>query len=255
MPYIDTAYGAIWALRRGSGAPPLVAVHGAGGTSRHWGYQLRGLADRTTVYALDLPGHGRSAGPQHESIAAGAAWVLAWLDRQAIARAVLMGHSMGGAIVQTIALDQPERVAGLVLVGTGARLRVHPAILTGIPAAWEPTTRQITEWSYAPDAAPALLAAATAELRRTSPAVLLADYQACDRFDRMAEIERIVAPTLVIVGAEDRMTPPKYAEFLARRLPDAQLVVVPGAGHNVMIEQPARTNDAIRAFWPRIALL
>lgn len=249
MPYAATAFGPIFYLSRGHGQPPLIAVHGAGGTSRHWGYQLSGLSDLTGVVALDLPGHGRSSGDTHTSVAEGAQRVRALLDALGLERAVLMGHSMGGAIVQTLALHDPHRVAGLVLVGTGARLRVHPTILSGIVEDWAATTALITAWSYAPGQTPAVLEQATAALRATPPAVLHADYSACDRFDAVAEISRIAVPTLIVVGAQDQMTPPKYAEFLARTLPQTQLVVVPGAGHSVMIEQPQPVNATIRASW------
>lgn len=250
MPVVATPFAPIFYLSRGQSLPALVAVHGAGGSSRHWGYQLSGLSDLAQVIALDLPGHGRSIGPQHSTVDEAAERVLALLDGLGIERAVLMGHSMGGATVQTIALRAPERVAGLVLVGTGARLRVHPTILSGILDDWLATTRLITEWSYAPQTAPAQLARATEELRATAPAVLHADYRACDGFDLIAEAARIDVPTLLIVGAQDRMTPPKYSEFLARTLPDARLVLVPDAGHSVMIEQPQPVNAAIRAAWP-----
>jgi pimeloyl-ACP methyl ester carboxylesterase len=250
MPTVETAFGPIFYLSRGQGQPPLIAVHGAGGLARHWGGQLSGLADLTQIVALDLPGHGRSPGPTHTTVDQGAERVLALLDALAIPRAVLMGHSMGGAIVQTLALRQPQRTAGLVLVGTGARLRVHPDILSGILADWRGVTEMITAWSYAPEYAADLLARAAADLRTTSPATLHADYSACDRFDLIAEAGRIAAPTLIIVGAQDRMTPPKYAEFLARTLPQAQLTIIEQAGHSVMIEQPQLVNEAIRTHWP-----
>jgi len=253
MPYAVTAFGPIFYLSRGHGQPPLIAVHGAGGTSRHWGYQLSGLSDLTRVVALDLPGHGRSGGETHTSVAEGARRVVALLDALGLERAVLMGHSMGGAIVQTLALHNPQRVAGLVLVGTGARLRVHPTILSGIVEDWDATTALITAWSYAPEQSPAVLARATAALRATPAAVLHADYSACDRFDAIDEISRITVPTLIVVGAQDQMTPPKYAEFLARTLPQTQLMVVPGAGHLVMIAQPQPVNATIRASWRWLA--
>lgn len=249
MLYAETAWGPIFYHRRGHGQPPLIAVHGAGGSGRHWGYQLSGLSDLTRVVALDLPGHGRSTGPPHTTVAEGVQRVRALLDALGLERAVLMGHSMGGAIVQMLALHEPARVAGLVLIGTGARLRVDPTILSGIMDDWAATTALITARSYAPSTPPVVLTQATAVLRQIPPAVLHADYSACDRFDLIAAIGRIAAPTLIIVGAQDQMTPPKYAEFLARTLPQTRLTVVPDAGHSVMIEQPQPVNAAIRASW------
>jgi pimeloyl-ACP methyl ester carboxylesterase len=248
MPDIMTIYGPMFYLSRGEGTPPIVAIHGAGGLGRYWGNQLARLSAITRFVTFDLPGHGRSTGPAHQTIEEGAKRVIALLNVLGIQQAVLMGHSMGGAIAQWLALHQPDRVQGLVLVGTGARLRVHSAILDGIYADWNATTRLITEWHYAPGTSPLVLDAATADLRQTNPDILHSDYTVCNAFDIMAEVGNIYQPTLVVVGEHDRMTPPKYAEYLANALPDAQLEVVPQAAHMVMVEQPDAVNAAVRRF-------
>src|SRR5512133_3755617 len=108
--------------------PPLVLVHGAGAASDDWPPELRALPGRR-VLAVDLPGHGAAPGPAPGSVAAFASAVEALLDAHGIASAVIAGHSMGGAIALTLALERPARVAGLVLVSTGARLRVAPEAL------------------------------------------------------------------------------------------------------------------------------
>ncbi len=113
-----------------SPSPHLILVHGAGGSHLHWGAAVRNLHN-ANVYALDLPGHGRSEGPGHGTIADYAAFVVAFMDALDIQQAVIAGHSMGGATALTAALNHPQRVAGLLLVGTGARLRVLPRILEG----------------------------------------------------------------------------------------------------------------------------
>jgi pimeloyl-ACP methyl ester carboxylesterase len=247
-----TVFGSIFYVSRGETQPPLVAIHGAGGTSRHWGHQFVRLSNVAQIFALDLPGHGDSSGATHRSIEDAAQRVLAFMNVLGMRRAVLMGHSMGGAIAQWVALHEPERVQGLVLVGSGARLRVNPAILEGIRNDWEATTSMLVESSYAPHAAPILLQAATAQLRKSNPDVLHADYTACNEFDILTEVNRIAVPTLVIVGEHDHMTPPKYAEFLVQTLPNAELVVVPQAGHMVMVEQPDQVNAAVRMFVERL---
>src|SRR5262249_50983979 len=115
-------------LEAGQG-PPLVLVHGAGGRGEVWGPQLADLSDVARVIAVDLPGHGGTGGAGCRRIDDYATWVVGLLDALALDRVVLGGHSMGGAISQTIARARPERLRGLVLVGTGARLRVAPRIL------------------------------------------------------------------------------------------------------------------------------
>lgn len=240
-------------LSRGNGAPPIVAIHGVGGLGRYWGNQLVGLSRQVRFVAFDLPGHGRSSGATHTTIAEGAQRVEALMDVLKLEQAVLLGHSMGGAIALSMALQQPERVRGLVLVGTGARLRVQPAILDGMYADWNATARRITEWSYAPGTSPLVLDPATADLRDVDPQVVHSDYAACNAFDMTSEIGTIEAPALVIVGEHDRMTPPAYAEHLARGLANATLETIPNAGHMAMLEQPQAVNAAVGSFVANIA--
>lgn len=252
MPDVMTIYGPIFYLSRGAGTPPIVAIHGAGGLGRYWGNQLAGLSRTTRFVTFDLPGHGRSTGQTHETIEEGAKRVIALMNVLGITHAVVMGHSMGAAIALWIALHHTERVQGLVLVGSGARLRVHSSIRSGIHGDWRATTRLTTEWQYAPETSPLVLDAATADLRHVDPDVLYKDYAAANAFDIMAEIGNIRTPTLVIVGEHDRMTPPASAEYLAHTMPNAQLQIIPQSGHMVMVEQAEAVNGAVKAFVERL---
>ena len=245
------AAGIAFEDHRPSGAtgPPLLLVHGSGGTGLHWPEQVRRLAGRR-VLALDLPGHGRSPGPPERTVAAAAARVTALLDALAIPSAVVAGHSMGGAIALTLALETPERVAGLVLVGTGARLRVHPATLalTADPAQLAAAARQMAAFSFGPGAGASLLEPFVEGLLAGAPGLLHQDLAACDVFDVMARLGEVTAPALVISGDEDRLTPPKYSEHLQAAIRGARRVRVPGAGHMVMLEAPERVAEAIDGF-------
>lgn len=247
MPYVTTRFGAIFYLARGSADVALMAVHGAGGTSRHWGHQLGALNDIARVIALDLPGHGRSAGRAQASVAAATQCVLATMDALDLPRAVLAGHSLGGAIAQSVALTAPERCAGLVLIGTAARLQ-RPALLDSLRQDWLATTQRLTQLVYAPGTPAAILEAATVDLRKTSPNTLDTDYASASAADLTEYAQFIVQPTLIIVGAEDRLTPPAAVARLAAALPDADMVLVPRAGHMALIEQPQLVNTAIRTF-------
>ncbi len=229
--------------------PPVVLVHGAGGTSLHWPPQVRRLPGHR-VLAVDLPGHGRSEGVGEQSIAAYAQRLIAWASALKLPRAVWVGHSMGGAIVQHLALHYPDRVAGLGLVGTGARLRVHPLILEGTAKeeTFADTVATIVQWSFAPQSSARLRELAAQRMAETRPSVLYGDFLACDRFDVMDQVAAITCPTLVLCGAEDKMTPPRYAEYLASQIPNARLVIVPNAGHMVMLEQPEAVAQALQEF-------
>lgn len=257
MPYVETARGTLFYTPSQGAAdrPTLVLIHGAGGSRLHWPAELRRLP-RATVYTLDLPGHGRSEGTGCNTISDYANTAVAFLDSLRIKQAVIVGHSMGGAIAQTLALDfadpltdsEQDRIAGLVLVATGARLRVVPAILEGIQSNFEGAAELVTRFAWSPDAPPSLTKLGRQAILETGPDVLLGDFTACDRFNVMERLAEIRAPTLVIAGTADQLTPPKYARFLSEHIPNAQLALIEDAGHMVMLERPVETAKAIREF-------
>lgn len=224
--------------------PTLVLIHGSGDSARAWDAVTQRLdASRPTpmpALALDLPGHGARAAeppPQPHTISAYAAAVLADLDQRALDHVVLAGHSLGSAIALRLALDAPERVSGLALVGAGARLRVLPAILE--LARTDPATanRQLLTLAYAP-ANEAMVGPYLDRGQPSAADALYSDLAACDGFDVMARLPEIGQPALVLVGVADRLTPPKYASYLAEHLPASTLAVIPGAGHMLMDEAP-----------------
>jgi pimeloyl-ACP methyl ester carboxylesterase len=231
-----------------SGAP-LVLVHGAGGTRLHWPEALRAMPGRRVI-ALDLPGHGRSPGGSERTVAGYAQRVLALLDALGVEAAVVVGHSLGGAIALTLALEAQARVAGLVLVGTGARLRVSSAVLeaTANPVLPAQAARGMAERSVGPGASEALLGELVEGLRANAPGVLHGDFLACDAFDVMGRLGEVSAPTLVVCGTEDRLTPLKYSEFLCGKIRGARLERIAGAGHLAMLEAPDQVAAAVRAF-------
>jgi len=234
-------------LEAGHGVP-VVLVHGAGGRAAVWAAQLVGLGDVARVIAPDLPGHGGIGGKGSARVSEYAEWLLCFLDAAGLARVVLGGHSMGGAIAQTVALEQPDRLLGLVLVGTGARLRVLPRILELLRQAPQDGRGLIASLSYSPRTPPEMVVEAERALAETPAPVTLGDYLACDRFDAMVRLPAVRAPTLVVVGRDDRLTPPKYSAFLASTIPGARLVEVDDAGHFPQLEQPTAVNAALRAF-------
>ncbi|GAC1387088.1 MAG: alpha/beta hydrolase [Herpetosiphon sp.] len=248
MPWTATAdFGSLFYLQRGRGVP-LVCIHGAGGNSRHWGHQITGLNAHTRVIALDLPGHGRSGGSTHDSIGAGADGVLQCLDSLGLSQAILMGHSMGGAIAQWLAIHARQTVLGAVLVSTGARLRVAPEIRAGLETNPDAARHFIVEHSYGRAADARLLRLAAAELDHVDEQLLVSDYAACHAFDVMNIVAQIVCPVLIVTGADDRMTPVKYATWLHAHIAHSTLAVIPEAGHMVMLEQPEAFNTIVGSW-------
>jgi pimeloyl-ACP methyl ester carboxylesterase len=233
------------------GMPTLVFIHGSGDTARIWEPLIARLPEYTCV-ALELPGHGAlhdRPGPDEMSVADYADAVRMEIARRELRGICLIGHSLGGAVALRLAVDHPARVGRLVLIGTGARLRVLPALLEGARTAPETTKRQLSELAFAPGHEG--LAEAVAESAQPVAAGMLhRDLAACDRFDMMAELGRVAQPTLIVVGEQDRLTPPKYSVFLRDQLAAATLVTVPMAGHYVFREAPEFVAQAIRAWLP-----
>lgn len=155
---------------------------------------------------------------------------------------------MGGAIAQQFALDHGSEVDRLILVGTGARLRVLPSFLEGLLNDFESTVEMILGYAYAEGVDQELVDLGRGELLANAPAVPHGDLVACDNFDVMDRLGEIRCPTLIICGEEDQLTPPKYCQFLQEHIANAMLTIIPGAGHMVMLEQPEQVSVAIEGF-------
>lgn len=229
--------------------PPLCFVHGAGGNSTHWLEQIRGLGRLGPVVAVDLPGHGQSQGSGRKTIRGYSQFV-----RQFIAHAfngnsgiILAGHSMGGGIVMDYALQYPETLKGIVLIGTGAKLRVAPQVFEYIQAGPE-FVADLATWFFSSSAQPELLEGAKEELSKVNLEVLYHDFQACDQFNLMKEISAIKVPALIICGQEDKLTPVKYAQYLRDHISESEISIIEKAGHMVMLEQPDQVNRTIERF-------
>jgi pimeloyl-ACP methyl ester carboxylesterase len=229
--------------------PPVVLIHGAGGNHLHWPPEIRRLIDQR-IFAPDLPGHGKSDGVGRQSMADYAQCILDLLDSLYLHKAILVGHSMGAAIALTLALDHPRRVLGLGLIGAGARLRVSPDLIqsTSSPATLPSAFQMISETAFSPRVEPRLKQLAMQRMAVTRSTVFYGDFIACNQFDVMERLGKVRVPALVLCGADDRMTPLRYSEYLAEKIKRAQLVIVPEAGHMVMIEKPKETAAALLEF-------
>jgi pimeloyl-ACP methyl ester carboxylesterase len=247
MPAVDIRDVPIFYVRRLGGQQNLVLVHGAGGSHQIWLHQVNALR-QVNVYALDLPGHGRSEGEERETIGEYGDLVIAFLDALGIETAVISGHSMGGAIALDLALRYPARMTGLVLVCTGARLRVTPLILDGIREDFQGAVDLIGQFAYGPNAPPEAVRLGQEQMARTPPDVLYHDFAACDAFDIRDRLAEIRCPTLVISATADRLTPLKYGVYLQEHIAGARLAVIEDAGHTVMLEHPRQVAQVIQNF-------
>ncbi len=217
-------------------------IHGAGASPMVWRLQL--LHFKGSL-AVELPGHPNGAG--YSTIEEYASSAEEYIGKKAAKDPVLVGHSMGGAIAITLALRNSD-LAGLILVGTGARLRVDPNILSKIKENYEEASKLIGSWSVSPSSDPIIAERIAEELLQVKPEVTYGDFMACDKFDRMNDVHKIACKTLIAVGADDLMTPVKYSQYLHEKIGKSKLVVIPSAGHSVMLEKHRSFNAAVQDF-------
>jgi len=231
------------ASRRG-----VVFLHGAGGSHHTFRDQWAGLKGVARLVIPDLPGHGRSGGPPLESVDACAAWVVEFVKEIGLDRFILAGHSMGGAIALQVALGGRKGLEALVLLGTGARLRISPVILDGIGGRFREFAPELVGWMTSAASSELLREDVASDVLSTRPATFLADFHACNGFDVMNRLDAIRVPTLVISGDDDRLTPLKYGEYLAVNIPGAVLKIIHGVGHLAMLEKSTEVNAVITSF-------
>jgi pimeloyl-ACP methyl ester carboxylesterase len=228
-------------------ATRIVFVHGSGDTAACWQRQIAFLGEKRAL-AVDLPGHGRraqDAGPREMSVRDYALDVRQQMQAVGLIRPIVAGHSLGGAIVLQLALEWGDELAGIILIGTGARLRVLPSLLEAAQRDQAGTLLQIRGMSRQAGDIPGPGTSFEGILPPLAEGVFHRDLAACNAFDVMTELGRITLPALIVCGEEDTMTPPKYAAYLQAHLPQATLRMIAGAGHDVMRDQPEALNRAI----------
>ena len=242
--------------------PTVVLVHGAQNDHTVWALQSRWLAHHGwSVLAVDLPGHGRSAGPPLEDVPALAGWTLRLLAAAGARRAAIAGHSLGSLVALEAAGQAPDTVAGVALVATAFPMKVSDALLAAArddePAAYD----MINRWSHAklvhrpgtPAPGFSMYVQSLRLMERQAPGVLRVDFAACDAWTGGLERAKALrCPVLFVLAERDMMTPPKAARGLIEAIPGATVVTIPGAGHQVMGEAPEETRDALAAWLRRI---
>lgn len=234
------------------GFPPdrrtLVFIHGSGGDHTNWIRQYTSLKNDFTIAAIDLPGHGRSEGPGEQEVTAYTEWVKKILDGLGIVKPVMIGHSLGAAICLDFAIRYRDSAAAVVPVGGGVKMPVNPVILEGLKQDPAAVIALAAKFSVAKANRERLGSVITESLSRVNPGIILGDFSACSKLDFTEAIAGIGIPALVLCGAEDKMTPPSFSEFLRDHLPGARLALIEGAGHFVMLENPEAFNAALADF-------
>src|ERR1700685_3326080 len=236
--------------------PTVVLLHGAGFDHTTWALHTRWFAHHGYgVLAPDLPGHGRSAGVPLATIADMANWTAALLDASGVAKARLIGHSMGSLIALETAARHPAKVSGLSLIGTAATMTVGPDLLKAAEANDHAAIDMVSIWGLGHQAelggslAPGLWMHSGAQrvLENGRPGVLFHDLSACNAYqDALTAAAQVTVPTTFILGERDMMTPARAGKTLAAALPNSRTVVLRGAGHMMMAERPDELLAALQ---------
>jgi pimeloyl-ACP methyl ester carboxylesterase len=231
----------------------ILFVHGAGSNGHTWHRQLEAFGASHSPIALDLPGHGRSAGVEGLStIQDYADFIAAFLDALKIKAAVILGHSMGGAIAMDLALRHPARVEALILSCTAAKFNLGPNVVEALRAVTMGRAPQAFNTDhYSPKTVKEnfdVVREGWMEQIKTDPRVRYTDIVASSKVDLRDAIAKIDKPALVIAGADDQGTTPADAEFIAGKIRNARCRIIADAGHYIPRERPAEYNATIEQF-------
>lgn len=238
--------------------PTVVFIHGAANDHSVWTLQSRYFAYHGwNALAVDLPGHGKSAGRPLASIPAAAAWMAGLLGAAGAGKAALVGHSMGSLIALETAALHPDRVARIVLIGSAAPMPVSEPLLNASKANDHAAYEMINVFSHS---APAQLGGnrtpgvwmmgnAMRLMERSTPGSLYADFNACNTYaDGLESAAKVKCPALMVLGKRDLMTPMKASKELIGAISGVKVASLEGTGHSLMAEKPDEVLDELIAF-------
>jgi len=238
--------------------PTIVFVHGAANDHSVWSLQSRYFAYHGwNALAVDLPGHGRSEGAPLTSIDALAQWLDAFLDAVGVAQCWITGHSMGSLIGLETAARNPPRISGLALIGTAVPMPVSGTLLKTSAANDHVAYEMINAFAHSPRAqlggnrVPGawMLGSNMRLMERSADGTLYADFTACNDYKGGLEAaKKVQCPVLLVLGQRDLMTPPRAAREAAATFSESRTVILDGAGHSLMSEQPDAVLDALIGF-------
>ncbi len=231
----------------------VLMVHGAGSNGHTFHYQYEKLGEAHSPIAIDLPGHGRSAGVDGlGSVEEYSDFVIAFADALKLKSFVIAGRSMGGAIAMDVALRYPGRIEALVLIATAPKFNIPQASVD----IWRNVTmgrapQPFTTDYHSPKTVKEhfeIVREGWMEQIQTDPRVRYTDLLACTKLDLRDKIGAIAKPAIVLAGADDKITPPADAEAIAAKIKGARLKTIADAAHSITSEQPGEVNAAIEGF-------
>lgn len=244
----ETAYRLVETDRTG---PTVLYIHGSGGSHGVWTHQYSPAGPAHPAVALDLSGHGASddietePGPETLSAYADDACTVA----KETGADVLVGNSLGGAVVFETVLERSLDLSGVVFAGSGARLAVHEDIREMLATDFEAAVEFFHDTDRLfHDGRGELLEQSKAQMRDAGQAVTRRDFLTCHTFDVRDRLDELTVPARAVVGEYDGLTPPSYHEYLAEELPNCEYAVLEECAHLAMLEQPGRFNEVVADF-------
>lgn len=232
----------------------MILVHGAGGSSAYWFNQLSELSKKLEVIAIDLPGHGKSerfkGKPTIERYAEHAA---NFVNRMRLGKIVMLGHSMGGLVVQQIALEHPEGLEKLIIVDSSAKFTVQHGYANSLRREADFNPIEFASRFFSPKTLEkanivTLLQQMTQGMTSDfDPNILADDFGLVGTVDFRRRLKDIAIPTLIVHGADD-IVPLSSARYLNENIKGSRLEIIPDAGHLVMIEKPVEFNRIVLSF-------
>jgi len=229
--------------------PTIVFIHGAGGRIEQWNVQINFFQKQGfKTLAINLPGHGKSPRLEKISIENYSKAITTLFSDLQLNSLVLVGHSMGGGIVQHLAMNEGLRIHAIILIGTGAKLNVAPAIIEMISNNFNEAMNFMGQYAYSNNIDLKIIEQNERLIRSNGKEILLADFEACRNFDQRTEISRIKSPALIICGEKDQMTPVKFSTYLHEHIKNSRLEIIPSGGHYIFQEKPDEVNKIMLNF-------
>ena len=233
----------------------VVFIHGAGQNHSIWVLPTRYFARKKfNVLSVDLPGHGKSAGPCLSTIEEMSDWMVGLLDALGLQKFAIVGHSMGSLVALAVAAEHAERTRSLAMVGTSVPMPVSDALLESAKANDHAALEMLTYWGHStpahfgnnPNPGMWTLGGGMRLLEQADDGVVYADLNACSQYQVGIEHAAAVqCPAMLILGESDMMTPVRATKDLAAALSNVETVVLPQAGHALLSERPNCVLDAL----------
>lgn len=230
----------------------LVCIHGSGGNHSIWSHQYGRLHKKYNIIAVNLPGHGHSGGNGENNVKSYCEWLHKLLTVLELQKVMLVGHSLGSAIALQFSIHYSEYISGIICIGGGMKMPVNSLFLDFLQTHPSQLPAEITElickFSLAKENRSKLSVPLQKSIAMSRVDVLYGDLKACNELDLTQDAHKIKVPALIVCGSEDKMTSLDLSRQLATGMDKAQLEIIEGAGHMVMLEKPSEFNNCLDKF-------